>query len=363
MYYRIFDCWRLLAAILIMAYHFVFAAPYGAREASDFLHRLFPLLDLFFMISGYFIASRYAGRIETVADYAGFMRRRIARLYPLHLIVTLFFAVVALYAWSVGADHWPWRHDLQALPMHLLALHALGTTDGLALNYPSWSVSAEFFSYALFPLVVFAYRWKGLAGLAGLLVLWLTGLEIASAMGLFPSGYWMTADACGAYRAFADFTTGALIAAVVGRKLVAMNSQLPGIALMAMAVIAMIAQLPPYAIWVLLAASLTATAGAETARPDSTRILAPLQPLTRVSFGIYLWHPVLEFVFLTVLWDRWLKDLHVVDFYVWWLLPMAASIVVAMLSDRYLEPRCARLVAGPAPRRSAGGGTVVPQRG
>lgn len=347
MYYRVFDCWRFIAALLIMAYHFVFAAPYGAKEASDFLYRLNPLLDMFFMISGYFITSRYADRIGSFADFRTFLRRRVARLYPLHLIVTLFFIAVALFAWSIGAKNYPWPSDLAVIPQHLLAIHALGTTDHLALNYVSWSVSAEMFSYLLFPIIVLALRRGGTAWLAVLVATWLAALEIASAAGMFPSGHWMTADTLGAYRAFADFLTGALAARLVGAGLVPVRSHLPGLLCMTVAVVIMLLQGEARLAWVFLAASLALTAAAETARPHSTDALHPAMALTRVSFGIYLWHPVLEFFFLTVLWDRWLEGLRVIDFYVWWTLPMAATIAVALLSDRYIEPRFGRFIAGP----------------
>jgi peptidoglycan/LPS O-acetylase OafA/YrhL len=348
-YYRLFDCWRFIAALLIMAYHFLFAAPYGAEAGTEFLRRLLPLLDMFFMISGFFITTRYGGELRGVADYRGFLRRRIARLYPLHVIVTLFFVAVAVAAMFAGAENYPWRQELEAVPLHLLAIHALGTTEHLALNYVSWSVSAEFFCYAAFPLVVLAMRWKGLLGLGlGLFTgCWILGLEIASRAGVFPSGHWTSADTMGAYRAFADFCIGAFIAQVVARRPIDLRSHLPGIALLAAAVAGMIWQMPTYPVLLLLAASLTATALAETARPDSTAALRFAMPFTKVSFGIYLWHPVMEFIFIIVIWNRWLGATGSVDFYVFWLLPMAATLAVAMLSDRYLERRFGTLIAGP----------------
>nr|WP_281354586.1 acyltransferase [Aurantimonas aggregata] len=345
-----FDCWRLVAAILIMAYHFLFAAPYGAEAGTEFLHRLLPLLDMFFMISGFFITTRYGGELRDVADYRGFLRRRIARLYPLHVIVTLFFVAVALLAMIAGADNYPWRQELEAMPLHLLAIHALGTTDHLALNFVSWSVSAEIFCYAAFPLIIVAMRWKGLPGLGLLTLGWIAALEMASQWGVFPSGHWTTADTMGAYRAFADFCIGACIAGVVARRALDIRSHLPGLALLAGALAAMIWQLPTYLVLALLAFSLSATALAETARPNSTAALRFAMPVTRVSFGIYLWHPVMEFLFLTVIWTRWLEPAGIVDFYVFWLLPMAATLAVAMLSDRYLEKRFGALIAGPRPR-------------
>ncbi|MBB4005234.1 acyltransferase family protein [Aurantimonas endophytica] len=350
MYFRLFDCWRFVAAILIMAYHFLFAAPYGAEVGTEFLRRLLPLLDMFFMISGFFITTRYGSELRGLSDYRGFLRRRIARLYPLHVIVTLFFVAVAVAAMLAGADNYPWARELEAVPLHLLAVHALGTTDHLALNYVSWSVSAEFFCYAAFPLIILATRWKGLPGLCLFTACWLAGLELASRWGVFPSGHWTSADTMGAYRAFADFCIGACIAGVVARRSLDIRSHLPGLALLAAAVGAMIGQMPTYLVLVLLAASLTATALAETARPHSTAALRFAMPVTRVSFGIYLWHPVMEFLFLTVLWTRWIEPTGMIDFYVFWLLPMAATLAVAILSDRYLEKRFGALIAGPRPR-------------
>lgn len=347
MYYRVFDCWRFIAAMLVMAYHFLYSAPYGAETGTEFLRRLLPLLDMFFMISGFFIATRYADQIRSAADYRDFMRRRVARLYPLHFIVTMFFAAVALAAFLAGADHYPFAREFAALPQNLLALHALGMTSGLALNYVSWSVSAEFFSYALFPLILVMFRWKGLRGLVLMLGIWVAALEYASWRGVFPSGHWTSADTLGAYRAFADFVMGAIIAVLVGRRSVDIRSHWPGLMLFAAAVATMIGQTTPYLTLALLAASLTATALAETARPASTGVLARLMPFTRVAFGIYLWHPVMEFLFLTVVWDRWLGQLGIVDFYIYWTVPMAATVAIAMLSDRYLERRFGNLIAGP----------------
>ncbi|MEF2550273.1 acyltransferase [Aurantimonas sp. A2-1-M11] len=349
MHFRVFDCWRLTAAILVMAYHFLFYAPYGVETGTQFLRRLLPLLDMFFMISGFLIASRYATRIHTTGDYANFMRRRIARLYPLHFLTTMFFVGVAVLAYFWGSANHPWARDVAALPFHLLALHALGFTEELALNYPSWSVSAEFFAYALFPLIVLAFRWKGLLGLFALLAVWLGGLEYASTRGVFPSGHWTDADTLGAYRAFADFIMGAIIAVVVARRMITIESHWPGIILGMAAAAAMILEAPPYPTLMLLAAALTATALAETARPDSTAALAPLMPVTRVSFSIYLLHPVMEFFFLTVIWQRILEPAGIVDFYVFWIVPMIATVVVAMLSDRFVERRFGGWIAGPRP--------------
>lgn len=344
MHFRIFDCWRFVAAMLIMAYHFVFWAPYGVETGTALLYRLLPLLDMFFMISGFFITIRYRERVGDLAAYGRFMRARAARLLPLHIVITLFFAAVALAAFAEGAPNYPWRHDLEALPFHLLILHALGFTDGLALNYPSWSISAEFFAYALFPLIVVVVRFGGLRGLCVAIAVWIGCLEVASMRGWFPSGHWTTADSMGAYRALADFMIGAAVAIAVERRLFEVKSHWPGLAATFLVLAAMLAGWHYALVMPLMVVALAFTALAETAAPESTEILQPLMPLTRVAFGIYLIHPIMEFFFLEIVWHHGLEQTGLIDFYLFWTLPMIATVVVALLSARYFEPLCAHVL-------------------
>ncbi|SMD09321.1 Peptidoglycan/LPS O-acetylase OafA/YrhL, contains acyltransferase and SGNH-hydrolase domains [Fulvimarina manganoxydans] len=353
MYFRLFDCWRMSAALLVMTYHYLFWAPVGGVEAADFMRRLLPLLDMFFMISGFVITERYATRIASPGDFARFLRRRVARLYPLHFVTTMFFAAVAVFAWAIGAHHYPYAEELAALPYHLAAIHALGVTNTLNLNYVTWSVSAEFFSYAMFPLIVITLRARGMMGLALLILAYLVGLEIASAADVFPSGHWTNADTLGAYRAFADFMIGGLIAQIVYRRLVDIRSHGPGLCLLGLAVVAMLLQAPWFVPFALIALSLTATALAETARPESTAALHPLMRVTSASFGVYIWHPIMEFLFFTVLWSRYLVHVDGVNFYVFALLPMLSTIAVAMLSQRFVEPGLGRLIKGRGERSKA----------
>ena len=360
MYFRIFDCWRFVAAILIMAYHFLFWAPYGSEAGTALLHRLLPLLDMFFMISGFFITIRYRERVGDLASYGRFMRARAARLLPLHYLITLFFVVIALFAWARGAQHYDWRHHLEALPFHLALLHSLGTTDGLALNYPSWSVSAEFFSYALFPLIVLILRFGGLPSLLAVIAIWIGCLEVASAQGWFPTGHWTSADATGGYRALADFMIGAAAAIIVERRLFSITSHWPGFLATVLVVAAMLSGCHYAIVMPVMVLALTLTALAETAAPESTAFLKPLMPLTRVAFGIYLLHPVLEFLFLEVVWSRWLEPAGMIDFYVFWTLPMIATVALALFSARYFEPRCASVLLPAKDGSSKRGGRLAP---
>ncbi|WP_279480680.1 acyltransferase [Aureimonas sp. SK2] len=349
MHYRIFECWRFAAAILVMTYHFLFFAPGpGTAAWTATLHLHFrPLLDVFFMISGFVIAARYAPRMNTMGDYRRFLRRRVARLYPLHVLTLIFFAAVGV-ASALGlvtlTDPGRWR--LADLPFHFLALHAWGTTDRLAFNYPSWSVSAEFFCYLLFPAVVLVWRRAGVAGLGLLLVGWIAVLEVWSRQGVFPGGHWTNADTFGAYRAFADFTAGALAAALVARRILPVASHLPGLAALALALVTMGWPQLVHLTLALLFLAMLLIGHSEGARPASTARLEPLMGLTRLSFGVYILHAACEFVLLSFAWNHIVKPLGVVNFYAYLALPMGATIALAWLAFRFVEGPLGRLLAG-----------------
>lgn len=114
-------------------------------------------MGLFFTLSGFVIMHVYDRRICTVAEYANYLQKRLARMYPLHL-ATLALAIFlgtlpGLHYWFTSAD--------DILP-NILLVHAWNTTSNLSFNLPSWSVSAEFFVYLLFPVFLLAINFLGL---------------------------------------------------------------------------------------------------------------------------------------------------------------------------------------------------------
>ena len=99
---------------------------------------------------------------------AEFIRRRFARLYPLHLATLGFYVMVGAAAsiglLSVVRDS---KYAFNELPANLLLVHAWGFSSQLSFNYVSWSISAEWFVYLLFPLIAWAAaRPRGLLAVA-----------------------------------------------------------------------------------------------------------------------------------------------------------------------------------------------------
>lgn len=134
-------------------------------------------VDVFFVLSGFVMMhvyeSRFAGGVR-LREAARFLGLRLGRIYPLHV------AVLALMAVGYASGRLPWdRHPFEvgALVANLLLVHCWGFQDVLVWNRPSWSISAEWFAYLLFPLMarsVQALRGPGatLLALAGAYVLY-----------------------------------------------------------------------------------------------------------------------------------------------------------------------------------------------
>ncbi len=89
------------------------------------------------------------------------MLRRIGRLYPLHLFILMMFLameIVKYVAWREGASMaaLPFASETSpsSLVSNLLLLQSLGLHDRLTWNFPSWSISVEFYVNLLFALVM-----------------------------------------------------------------------------------------------------------------------------------------------------------------------------------------------------------------
>lgn len=195
------DTLRLIAAFGIAAYHAVGLAKLTA--ADDGIMRLF--VDLFFVISGFVIAFVYGDRLSTVGEWLGFMRRRIARLGPLHWLTLAFMASLALAAGYMGvALNDSETFDFNCFAPNALFLHAGGLCPARSFNGPSWSISAEMAMYVAAPLLVWLARRTVLA-LIALAVIY--GVLFAAT----GSGWTEWTASGGMVRALPSFILGALI--------------------------------------------------------------------------------------------------------------------------------------------------------
>jgi peptidoglycan/LPS O-acetylase OafA/YrhL len=340
MHFRIFETWRLMAAILVMTYHFLRFGPGDAfqYDLSHVLERLLPLMDMFFMISGFLILLRYGDKLKDWSSYKSFIVRRLARFYPLYLLTLSFFVFVGVMLHlGLVSSTVPERYDYSILLQNILLLQAWGTTKELSFNYVSWSLSAEWFCYLLLPVYVLVIRLGGVKGLAVLAVISVILLEAATRAGIIPFESWLQADTWGAYRAFADFAIGGVVMLLARDSRLQLRSHAFAWALFALAMAAMMMLWPAYVIVGLLGVAMFAAAVVERNNPEGARFLSVLSPAGRVSFGIYLWHPVVETIILAIVWRHGIEPLGIMSFYQFLIVPMVASVIVAICSDRYFE--------------------------
>jgi peptidoglycan/LPS O-acetylase OafA/YrhL len=151
---------RAFAALWVMLHHFAYS-PFGAlhlRESVPALRFGYLGVDLFFMLSGFIIAHthrRDAGSLvlRTVLRFYG---RRLARLYPVHLL-TLLALLVMLWVghfFNVAA-HRPETFRPVDFFYNLILMQAWAGGAHLSWNFPAWSISCEWFAYLAFPLLAF----------------------------------------------------------------------------------------------------------------------------------------------------------------------------------------------------------------
>ncbi|MBO6636967.1 MAG: acyltransferase [Roseitalea sp.] len=343
--YGTFAVWRLLAAMLVMGYHFSFSAPHDDALTAWFEH-MNPLLDMFFVLSGFLIYERYHDRVLTRGAYGYFVLRRLSRLYPLHLATLGFFVAVgmAAHAGLIEAGGIGSRYDLGQLWTNLFLLQAWGVHDTLTFNYVSWSLSGEWFAYLLLPVLAFAGLRMGLAGLVAVLAVTLAGLEWASRDASDYSQTWYDAKSWGAGRIFADFTFGAILFRIVEGLPARAGSRPLGWAFLALSIATMFAGMGTYVALALIGCAIVCVALVERQPTGRSRLFTALAPVTILSYGIYMWHPVLETVFFSGLWKVVLGSPETNLFYLFALLPMGATFIVAAVSLRFFETPTARAI-------------------
>jgi peptidoglycan/LPS O-acetylase OafA/YrhL len=167
-------CCRALFALGVFTYHVNLQSHYAPLlgRAGNLVHEGYLGVDGFFILSGIVLAYAHRTFSTTVTETRLFLLKRLARIYPVHLAtIGLFMALFVLGMLFGLTPREPDRFGLDELVRHLTLVHAWGFSDRWAWNYPSWSISAEWGGYLVFPLLWPRLRDAHHALLAMLLVL------------------------------------------------------------------------------------------------------------------------------------------------------------------------------------------------
>ncbi|WP_456844329.1 acyltransferase family protein [Cellulomonas sp. P5_C6] len=352
---------RALAVLAVVAFH-VRPAWFPGGFAG---------VDVFFVISGYLITSALLRGARTGrVGLAAFWGRRIRRLMPAATVV-----IVATLLASAVVMPMALRPELtrqavaSALSMEnwLLAANSVSYLHATALPSPFqhfWSLSVEEQFYVVWPLVVAGaalaavrLRRSPTAVIGGAAVV-LAGASLAWSVAVSQSqgdvAYFSTAT-----RAW-ELLVGGLLAVWLPRRQLRPAVARPAFAVGLVLVVASIAALDntmAFPGWVALlpttGAALLIGAGA-TAFTSLPRRLMEWRPVTYVgdiSYSLYLWHWPIVVLVCAALGTATVPRLAVVPV-------VAASVLLAALSKRYVEDRFLRV----GPRHAARAGAVAAVR-
>ncbi|RYY08441.1 MAG: acyltransferase, partial [Alphaproteobacteria bacterium] len=152
---------RGLAAMAVVLQHFSATAQ---QNASGWIPSIVPhgymAVDFFFVLSGFIMSYTYLAAFETAGlrAYGPFLWKRVARIFPLGIAITLIIALLGTAAAPFGLTGLFYRLPPETGLGTLIVinlLHLQGLMPDYNLNDPSWSVSVELGAYLLFPLLIY----------------------------------------------------------------------------------------------------------------------------------------------------------------------------------------------------------------
>lgn len=156
---------RGIAALAVVLYHFdqFFEGNICIGCYTKIVGEGYLWVDFFFLLSGFILSHVHGDEFSNGSGaYGSFLSKRLGRIYPLH-IFTLCVLLLPFFWTSYGP------HDLRTpitFAKNVALIHAWGTTTrapDMVWNYPSWSISAEWMAYLLFPALIIVGRRSKLA--------------------------------------------------------------------------------------------------------------------------------------------------------------------------------------------------------
>lgn len=139
----------------------------GSHFNNNFVDNAWIMVDFFFVLSGFVISLSYIDKIASAHALYIFQKKRFLRIYPLHLIMLFAFvgleiariASGMLIGVNVSGDAFAAPNDIFAIFANIFLLQNFLIPTS-TFNYPSWSISSEFYTYLIFALLVFLTKSK-----------------------------------------------------------------------------------------------------------------------------------------------------------------------------------------------------------
>ncbi len=153
------ETYRAFAALMIAAVHFQLNTPIVDHFLASGI-----FVPFFFTLSGFVINYNYHDKFESIVDVKIFIKKRFYRLYPLHLFFLIIFLLIEILRYfaefklGIYSNIEPFeKNNFYSFISNLFLLQTF--LDQNTFNTPSWSISAEFYTYVLFSILIF-FRFK-----------------------------------------------------------------------------------------------------------------------------------------------------------------------------------------------------------
>jgi peptidoglycan/LPS O-acetylase OafA/YrhL len=298
--FLLLDLLRFCTAMLVVLFHYELFVQRATSETRLF-GRLDIGVDLFFILSGFVITHTYHQRLRSLSDYLFFLQRRLARVYPLHLLMLLVTIVMVIGASAIGRPlKEAARYDFSYLLGQFLLTHAWGFHDRLTFNNVSWSISAEWFVYLLFPLLWMLARRLGPTLTLISLVIFVAIADWSSAHYGLNSWNQRSYD-YGIIRATPSFVAGLAIWQLWTR--LKGHTQISALAinLLGLLTVFFVVFNPMRSLTITLFAMLILALALREPKIQAPRLDRVLRTLGDMSYGLYMVHPTIGILFFTVL--------------------------------------------------------------
>jgi peptidoglycan/LPS O-acetylase OafA/YrhL len=143
---------RFFAALLVLSFHYHLAF-FDNQSKVPLVSLGYTGVTFFFILSGFILSHNYA---RTRFDHESLYRftvARIARIYPSFLL-SLAVALPTFIGQIAVSPSWLKLLLASSVILAPIGLHAWVPGAACGLNCPTWSISAEIFFYAAFPLLM-----------------------------------------------------------------------------------------------------------------------------------------------------------------------------------------------------------------
>ena len=150
-----FETYRGFAALMIAAVHFNVNSPLSNHSLANGL-----FVHFFFTLSGFVMYLNYHNKLIDFSSVKSFLKKRFFRLYPLHLLFLIIFLIIevskyfAQMKYGLVANNEAFSiNNLETFLGNIFLIQTF--FDYNTFNTPSWSISAEYYTYMVFALVFF----------------------------------------------------------------------------------------------------------------------------------------------------------------------------------------------------------------